>query len=57
VDEVSVIISPQLTGGTSPKTIFVAQDLTSLEGVIDLQLLRHEILDENYIHLYYRVIK
>ena len=57
VDEVSVIISPQLTGGISPKSIFVAPDLSSMEGVIDLQLIRHEVLDENYVHLYYRVIK
>ena len=57
VDEVSVLISPQLTGGTSPKTIFVAPDLTSQEGVIDLQMMRHEVLDKNYVHLYYRVIK
>lgn len=57
VNEVSVIISPQLTGGTTPKSIYVAPDLKSLAGVIDLQLVKHEILDENFIHLYYRVIK
>jgi 2,5-diamino-6-(ribosylamino)-4(3H)-pyrimidinone 5'-phosphate reductase len=57
VDEVSVIISPQLTGGTSPKTIFVSPDLTSEEGVIDLRLMRYEVLDVNYVHLYYQVIK
>lgn len=56
VDEVSVIISPQLTGGISPKSIFVAPDLTSMDGVIDLQLLQHEVLEGNYVHLYYRVL-
>ena len=56
VDEISVIISPQFTGGISPKSIFVAPDLTSMDGVIDLQLLQHEVLEGNYVHLYYRVL-
>ena len=55
VDEVSVVISPQLTGGMSPKSIFVAPDLHSFEDIVDLQLIEHEILDENYVHLYYRI--
>ena len=55
VDEVSTVISPQLTGGVSPKSIFVSQDLASYEGVIDLELINNEVVDNHYVHLYYRV--
>jgi 2,5-diamino-6-(ribosylamino)-4(3H)-pyrimidinone 5'-phosphate reductase len=57
VDEVSVLLSPQLTGGTSPRSIYVAEDLTAMEGVVDLKLVRQQILDQDYIHLVYGVIK
>jgi 2,5-diamino-6-(ribosylamino)-4(3H)-pyrimidinone 5'-phosphate reductase len=57
VDAVSVLISPQLTGGCSLKSIFVAEDLTSLDGVVDLKLVRQAVLEEDYVHLYYEVIK
>jgi len=57
VDEVSVIISPQLTGGTRPKSIFVAPDLESMVHVIDLDLIDCKILDKNYIHLIYQINK
>ena len=56
VDEVSVLISPQLTGGRSPRSIFVADDLTSLEGVVDLKLIHYDVLDEDYLHLHYLVV-
>jgi 2,5-diamino-6-(ribosylamino)-4(3H)-pyrimidinone 5'-phosphate reductase len=55
VDEVSILYSPQLTGGQSPKSIFVAPDLTSFSGVIDLQLLEHQVIDDNYVHLRYKI--
>lgn len=57
VDEVSVVISPQLTGGCTPKSIFVASDLTRFDDVIDLDLVNYEVIDQNYVHLYYRVNK
>ena len=57
VDEVSVLISPQLTGGRSPRSIFVADDLTSLAGVVNLKLVQCEVLDKDYVHLYYRVVR
>jgi 2,5-diamino-6-(ribosylamino)-4(3H)-pyrimidinone 5'-phosphate reductase len=57
VDEVSVVVSPQLTGGLTPKSIFVAPDLRTFDDVIDLDLIRHEVIDQNYVHLYYRVNK
>lgn len=56
VDEVSIVYSPQLTGGQSPKSIFVAPDLTSISDVIDLRLLEHQVIDDNYVHLRYKVI-
>lgn len=55
VDEIHAIIQPQLTGGTSAKTIFVASDLTSFSDVIDLELIDYEIVDNHYIHLHYKV--
>jgi len=57
VDEVSVVISPQLTGGKSPRSIFVAPDLQSLHGVIDLQLIHTKVWDDHYVHLYYKIIE
>jgi 2,5-diamino-6-(ribosylamino)-4(3H)-pyrimidinone 5'-phosphate reductase len=57
IDEISVLISPQFTGGTSSKTIFVAPDLTSFEGVIDLNLIKCEVLENNYVWLKYATIK
>jgi len=57
VDEISVLISPQMTGGTSEKTIYVAPDLTFYKGVIDLKLVKCETLENNYVWLYYSTIK
>lgn len=56
VDEVSVVISPQLTGGKSPKSIYVAPDLQSLQGIVDLHLVQAKVWDEHFVHLYYQVI-
>ncbi|MDF1520183.1 MAG: RibD family protein [Brevefilum sp.] len=56
VDEVSIVYSPQLTGGQSPKSIFVAPDLKSFSEVIDLKLLEYQVIDDNYFHLRYKVI-
>jgi 2,5-diamino-6-(ribosylamino)-4(3H)-pyrimidinone 5'-phosphate reductase len=57
VDEVSVLINPCLVGGTSPRSIFVAPDLTSPEGVIPLKLLHVETLQDNAVWLRYEVVK
>jgi len=57
VDEISVLILPQMTGGTSEKTIYVAPDLTSFDNVIDLTLTKCETLEKNYVWLYYNVVK
>lgn len=56
-DEVSVVISPSLVGGLSPKTMFVAEDLESEEGVIPLTLMHLEKIRDRYVWLRYRVKK
>jgi 2,5-diamino-6-(ribosylamino)-4(3H)-pyrimidinone 5'-phosphate reductase len=55
VDEVSVLIDPCIVGGTSPRTGFVAPDLTSPEGIIPLRLIHCEQVRENIIWLKYEV--
>jgi 2,5-diamino-6-(ribosylamino)-4(3H)-pyrimidinone 5'-phosphate reductase len=57
VDEVSILISPFLIGGTSLRSIFRARDLTSVEGVIRLKLLNVEKMKDDIIWLRYKVIR
>ncbi len=57
VSEVSVIVYPCLVGGTSPASMFVAQDLTGPEGVIRVKLTHVEQIDEQYVWLRYSVVK
>ncbi|MGE5123176.1 MAG: dihydrofolate reductase family protein [Acidobacteriaceae bacterium] len=57
VDEVSVIISPSLVGGLTPKTMFVAPDLETEEGVIPLTLVNVDQIRERYVWLRYKVWK
>ncbi|MBS1245658.1 MAG: riboflavin biosynthesis protein RibD C-domain protein [Chloroflexi bacterium] len=57
VDEVSVLIGPCLVGGTTPRSIFVAPDLTSPEGVIPLRLIHMEAVRGDTIWLRYEVIQ
>ncbi len=57
VDEVSLVISPALVGGTSPRTMFVAPDLTSEDGVIPLALLQVEKIKDRYLWVRYKAIK
>lgn len=57
VDEVSVIISPSLVGGVSPKTMYVAPDLDSEEGVISLTLSHVETIRDCYLWLRYNTKK
>ena len=55
VDEVSVLILPTLVGGTSPRSIFVAEDLVSMEGAVDVELIASERPREDIIWLRYAV--
>ncbi len=57
VDEVSVLINPCLVGGTSPRSIFVAPDLISGEGVIPLKLTHVESVADDSLWLRYKLVK
>ena len=57
VDEVSVIVDPCLTGGTTPRSMFVAPDLTSADGIIPLKLLHVEAVRGDSVWLRYEVVK
>lgn len=57
VTEVSVIVSPALVGGTSPRTMFAAPDLKSEEGVVRLRLLNVERVNEEFLWLRYDVCR
>jgi 2,5-diamino-6-(ribosylamino)-4(3H)-pyrimidinone 5'-phosphate reductase len=57
VDEVSVLISPSLVGGMSPRSLFRAPDLTTPEGVIPLRLMHVEQMPGDIVWLRYEVIK
>lgn len=58
VDEVSVLLFPTLVGGTSPKTFYVAPDVTGPEQVLRLKLLHHEqVRDDGTLWLKYEVLR
>jgi 2,5-diamino-6-(ribosylamino)-4(3H)-pyrimidinone 5'-phosphate reductase len=55
VDEVSVLVSPYLVGGVTPKSLFQAPDLTDAAGVIGLRLTDVEEFRDGVVWLKYRV--
>jgi 2,5-diamino-6-(ribosylamino)-4(3H)-pyrimidinone 5'-phosphate reductase len=57
VDEISVLISPSLVGGTTSRSIFTAPDLTSSEDVIDLRLIHVEQFEGGIVWLRYEVVR
>ena len=57
VDEVSVLVDPCLVGGTTPRSIFVAPDLISPEGVIPLKLTHVETVRGDVVWLRYETVK
>ena len=57
VTEVSVLITPHLVGGTSPRSMFTAPDLTSPDGVIPLRLTHVEEVREGIVWLRYEVAR
>ena len=57
VTEVSVLITPHLVGGTSPRSIFVAPDLTAPDGVIPLRLTQVEEVRDGVVWLRYEVAR
>ena len=57
VDEICVLIYPNLVGGTTTNSIYKAPDLISKEGVLDLKLLKIKKLKNEIILLHYRIMK
>lgn len=57
VSQVSVVINPELVGGISPRSMFVASDLTSELGVIPLKLQHMENIRGDYVWLVYKVLE
>lgn len=57
VDEVSLLISPELVGGTSPRSIFVAPDLSSADATVKLKMKALERFDNDYLWLQYEASK
>lgn len=57
VDEVNVMIHPQLVGSTSSSSIFPASDLNAPIDRIQLVLVKAEVLKNGIVWLQYRVFK
>jgi 2,5-diamino-6-(ribosylamino)-4(3H)-pyrimidinone 5'-phosphate reductase len=57
VDEVSVLVSPYLVGGVTPKSLFRAPDLTEVAGVIGLRLTGVEEARDGVVWLKYVVLQ
>ncbi len=58
VDEVSILIAPCLTGGTSPNSIFQAPDLASPpEGNVPLRLVHLERMEGDVVWMRYEVVR
>jgi 2,5-diamino-6-(ribosylamino)-4(3H)-pyrimidinone 5'-phosphate reductase len=57
VDEISLLIQPELIGGTSPRSMFVAPDLTSQAGVISLKQIHSEKFRGRVLWMRYVIIK
>jgi 2,5-diamino-6-(ribosylamino)-4(3H)-pyrimidinone 5'-phosphate reductase len=57
VDEVSLIVSPSLVGGTEAHSIYRAPELTSSEGVIGLKLIHLERVQADLVWLRYEVVR
>jgi 2,5-diamino-6-(ribosylamino)-4(3H)-pyrimidinone 5'-phosphate reductase len=55
VDEVSLLVNPYLVGGTTPRSIFTAPDLTSMERVIPLKLTHLKNVRDDIVWLRYEV--
>jgi 2,5-diamino-6-(ribosylamino)-4(3H)-pyrimidinone 5'-phosphate reductase len=55
VDEVSMVINPELVGGKSPKYFFMAEDLKGPEGALKLRLVGVKELKKGTVHLRYKL--
>jgi 2,5-diamino-6-(ribosylamino)-4(3H)-pyrimidinone 5'-phosphate reductase len=57
VDEVSLLVHPYLVGGMSPRSMFRASDLQSDQGVINLHLVKVNIVEKDYAWMHYEVVR
>lgn len=57
VDEVSLLVHPCLVGGMSAKSIYRAQDLESAAGVINLLLVKVNVVEKEYVWMHYEVVR
>jgi 2,5-diamino-6-(ribosylamino)-4(3H)-pyrimidinone 5'-phosphate reductase len=57
VDEVCMLVYPNMVGGSTSNSIYTAQDLASMEGVLDLKLLKMEKWKNEIVMLHYRIMK
>lgn len=57
IDEVSLLITPTLVGGTTPRSFFVAPDLASARNVISLRLIHVEEIGDGNVWQRYEVIR
>lgn len=57
VDEINILIQPNLVGGTAPKTFFKADDLKSDKEIINLELIKTEKFENNVIWVKYKIKK
>lgn len=57
IDEVSVLVQPQLIGGTTPSSLFRAEDLPADVSPTPLELISSRKLKRGTVWLRYRVLK
>lgn len=57
VDEVSVLLEPRLVGGTTPRPLFLAPDVSADEEVVHLRLTGMEAFDDDVVWLRYLVLR
>jgi 2,5-diamino-6-(ribosylamino)-4(3H)-pyrimidinone 5'-phosphate reductase len=57
VDEVSVLVSPCLVGGTTPRSVYRAPDLDSPAGLTPLRLVHLERMSGDTVWLRFEVVK
>jgi 2,5-diamino-6-(ribosylamino)-4(3H)-pyrimidinone 5'-phosphate reductase len=56
VNEITVLIIPQMTGGIIPNNIFIADDLKNINEVISLKLKECRTINEQYVLINYEIL-
>ncbi len=57
VDEVSILLHPSLVGGLTPKSLYLAKDLTSADEVLPLRMIDVQRLENDIVWVRYEVVK